>query len=62
MEDLERILISATEVFEDRQTATDWLSEPLAVFDGRTPKELILDGRIDDVIRYLRSISSGFIG
>lgn len=62
MSDLERVLSDAETVFGDRATATAWLDHPLSTFHGSTPRQLIDEGRAKDVLSYLASIDSGFLG
>lgn len=50
------------EVFADRDIAERWFSQPLASFRDRTPLQLMVDERGEDVIAYLHSIASGFVG
>ena len=62
MTDQERVTSAAEAVSGDRTKAIEWLSQPLATFAGKTALELIDEGRTDDVIGYLQSITSGFVG
>lgn len=58
-----RTLAAAEEVFGDQDTAVAWMrNEPLAPFAHRTALDLVNEGRTDDVVDYLGSISSGFVG
>jgi uncharacterized protein (DUF2384 family) len=59
---IKRVLASAKIIFGDHDRAVDWLSHPLATFGGKTPLQLIDEGRTDDVVGYLESIQSGFVG
>jgi hypothetical protein len=53
----------AIEVLGSRDDAIRWfLDEPLKVFRGRTAWEVVSQGRVEAVIGYLESISSGFVG
>lgn len=52
----------AEAVSGDHDKAVEWLSQPLDTFDGKTPLQLIADGRVESVIGYLHSIASGFVG
>lgn len=36
--------------------ASAWMNEPLLAFDGKTPAELVSDGREDDVLGYIDSM------
>jgi Protein of unknown function (DUF2384) len=60
--DLRRVLATAEAISGDRDRAVAWLQGPLTTFDGKTALELIDEGRIDAVLRYLASITSGFVG
>ena len=62
MSEIEHVLAEAEALFGDRATAMAWLEQPLSTFHGRTPRQLIAEGRADDVRRYLASIESGFVG
>jgi hypothetical protein len=60
--DLERVLALVDRVSGDRQASLAWLQSPLKEFGGRTPENLVLMGRVEDVLAYLNSISRGFVG
>lgn len=62
MSEIDRVLAEAEAVFGDRATAATWLDQPLSTFHGRTPRQLINEGRADDILSYLASIESGFVG
>jgi uncharacterized protein (DUF2384 family) len=36
--------------------ASAWMSEPLAALGGKTPDQLVSEGREDDVLDYVRSL------
>jgi hypothetical protein len=58
-----RVLVAAEAIFGNLDTAALWMrSEPLAPFQYRTAYTLINMDRTDDVIEYLTSIASGFVG
>ena len=57
-----RIITAAESISGDRSKAVEWLNQPLATFDGKMPLELIAEGRTDDVMGYLQSCESGFVG
>lgn len=61
MSDIEHVLSDAEAVFGDRATAGAWLDQPLSTFPGRTPRQLIDEGRTEDIESYLASIESGFV-
>lgn len=60
--DLDRVLAIADQVSGGRQESLLWLGRPLKEFRDQSPESLISMGRADDVIGYLRSIASGFVG
>lgn len=60
--DMDRVLLAAEAVSGDRQKAIEWLTEPLDTFGGKTPQELIGEGRACTVLDYLESIAPGFVG
>jgi uncharacterized protein (DUF2384 family) len=60
--DFERVLAVADQISGDRQASLLWLRRPLKEFDDRTPENLILMGQVENVLAYLSSISSGFVG
>jgi len=61
--DRERILRAATGLNGDPAVALDWYRcERIAVFDDKTPEQLVDEGRADDLLRYLGSLDAGFAG
>jgi uncharacterized protein (DUF2384 family) len=36
--------------------ASAWMSEPLAGFEGKTPDQLVSEGREDEVLEHVRSL------
>ncbi|RZI42919.1 DUF2384 domain-containing protein [Herbaspirillum sp. HC18] len=36
--------------------ASAWMNEPLPTFDGKTPAQLVGDGREDDVLAFIDSL------
>lgn len=42
--------------------ASAWMNEPLPAFDGKTPAQLVSDGREDDVLAYIDSLKPGTPG
>jgi uncharacterized protein (DUF2384 family) len=42
--------------------ANAWMNEPLPPFDGKTPAQLVSDGREDDVLGYIDSLKLGSSG
>ncbi len=63
MTDRENVLRAATELNSDPAVASAWYSdEALSVFDGKTPAQLVAEGRAADVLRYIEMLSAGFCG
>jgi hypothetical protein len=61
--DREGILRAATDLSGDPAIAMDWYScEQIAIFDGKTPEQLVNEGRGDDLLRYMSSLEAGFAG
>lgn len=42
--------------------ASAWMNEPLPALDGKTPAQLVSDGREDDVLGYIDSLKPGASG
>lgn len=42
--------------------ASAWMTEPLPTFDGKTPAQLVSDGREHDVLGYIDSLKLGSSG
>ncbi len=58
--DAMRVIKAATDLNGDVHRADSWYkNEPLSAFASRTAEQLVLDGRTEDVLRYLRSLQSG---
>lgn len=62
MQDVERVITAAEAVSGDHDKAVWWLSQPLATFGGKTALQLIAEGRTDDLIGYVESFESGYVG
>jgi hypothetical protein len=62
--DQERVMAAASNVGGgDCARAQAWyVDERLAAFGGKTPQQLVADGRLADVLRYLESIAEGPAG
>lgn len=62
--DQERVMAAAASVAGgDCARAQAWyVDEGLAAFGGKTPQQLVADGRVADVLRYLESIAEGPAG
>lgn len=42
--------------------ASAWMNEPLPSFDGKTPAQLVSDGREGDVLDYIDALKPGASG
>lgn len=63
LRDLIRVLSAATAVQADPQRAVFLIkNEPIAAFRHKTLLQLVQEGRTDDAVAYLESISAGFVG
>ena len=63
LENIERVVAAAEAVSGDHKRALEWLTKAsLATFDGKTPLALIGEGRTEDLLHYLASIESGYVG
>ncbi|ANB01776.1 hypothetical protein [Ectothiorhodospira sp. BSL-9] len=63
LRDLMRVLSAAMAVESDLQRAIFLVkNEPIPAFRHKTLLQLVQEGRTDDVIGYLESISTGFVG
>ena len=40
----------------DDDAASAWMEAPLPAFDGRTPAQLVNEGRADEVLAHVRSL------
>lgn len=38
--------------------ASAWMEAPLAAFDGRTPAQLVGEGRVDEVLAHARTLET----
>ncbi|MDO4683142.1 MAG: DNA-binding protein [Lautropia sp.] len=63
LRDLVRVLSAATATEPDTQRAIFLIkNEPIPAFRHKTLYQVIQEGRTDDAIDYLESISAGFVG
>ncbi|WP_009982224.1 antitoxin Xre/MbcA/ParS toxin-binding domain-containing protein [Burkholderia pseudomallei] len=61
--DVPQIISAATELMGSRWNALYWLlNEPLSAFDDKTAEQLVLEGRTEDVLRYIKSLEAGATG
>ncbi|MFJ1214924.1 DUF2384 domain-containing protein [Burkholderia pyrrocinia] len=58
-----RIIRAATDISGDVQRALYWYrNEPLRIFDYQTAEQLVSEGRVDDLLRYIVSLEAGAAG
>lgn len=58
-----RVLQASLELGNDaRKSLNSIANAPIRSFDGRTALELVQDGRTDDAVNYLQSLSGGWVG
>ena len=58
-----RVIRAATDLCGDVDQAIFWYrNEPLPLFAYRTAEQLVIDGRADDLIRYVMSLEAGAAG
>ncbi|ONS55282.1 DUF2384 domain-containing protein [Burkholderia cenocepacia] len=58
-----RIIRAANDLSGDIQSTLFWYrNEPLPTFDYKTAEELVSEGRVDDVLRYVVSLEAGAAG
>jgi hypothetical protein len=63
LRDLMRLLSAAAELQNDTERAIFLIkNEPIAAFRHKTLLQLVQEGRVEDAIAYLDSISAGFSG
>lgn len=46
-------------VLKGDDAASAWMEAPLAAFDGKTPAQLVVEGRADDVLAHVRTLKAG---
>ena len=58
-----RIIRAANDISGDIQCTLFWYrNEPLPAFDYKTAEQLVSEGRVDDVLRYVVSLEAGAAG
>lgn len=63
LRNLARMLTAMTQIQPDVVTAVYHIKNtPIPAFDYRTLFEIVVAGRIDEALRYIRSVSSGAAG
>ena len=63
LRNLARVYAAALQIQPDETRAVFFLSNtPIPTFKFKTALQLVQEGRTDDVIAYLDSIASGFVG
>lgn len=63
LRDAVRVLGAAADVNGNFQDAAFWFrNEPVSAFNFKTPEQLVSDGRADDLLAYVQSLSAGAAG
>ena len=63
LRDAVRVMGAAADVNGSFQDAAFWFrNEPIGVFDFKTPEQLVSEGRAEDLLRYVQSLSAGAAG
>lgn len=63
LRDAIRIIRAANDIAGDVQCALFWYrNEPLPIFDYKTAEQLVPEGRVDDLLRYVVSLEAGAAG
>ncbi|WP_330996204.1 MULTISPECIES: hypothetical protein [Burkholderia] len=58
-----QVIQAATDVSGDVQSVLIWYrSEQLSPFDHKTAEQLVAEGRVDDLLRYIASLEAGATG
>ncbi len=61
--DIARVLQVLLELGNDARKSLNIITDaPIRPFDGRTALEMVEAGRTEDVVGYLRSFSTGWVG
>lgn len=59
----ERVIAAATKLSGNADLAHEWFhTHAIDVFRGKTAEQLLLDGRVDDVLAYIEMLDAGPAG
>ncbi len=62
-DDAARVLAAATQLSGDADRAAQWFRfQVIEAFHGKTAERLVLDGRAEDVLRYIEMLEAGPLG
>jgi len=56
------VMHRARDIAGSDDAASAWMNEPLGKFDGKTPAQLVSEGREEDVLRHIDSLGAGSPG
>lgn len=56
------IMHSVRELKGSDEAASAWMEQPLPALGGKTPAQLVGEGRVEDVLGYLSSLKQGASG
>lgn len=50
------------EISENMKRHIEWLGDsPIAFFDGKTAKQVLEEGRVEELVRYVKGLELGYI-
>lgn len=58
MTELEYVIEKASEIYTDDGVAA-WIDAPNDLFAGQTPRELVTEGRTDEVLDVIETLANG---
>jgi uncharacterized protein (DUF2384 family) len=53
------VMHEARRLVASDDAASEWMSQPLTAFDGKTPAQLVGEGREQEVLAHVRSLARG---
>lgn len=56
------IMHSVRGIAGNDDAASAWMDKALPEFDGKTPAQLVSEGRADEVLGYINALSPGSVG
>lgn len=59
LEALDDLVVEMRKTFRDAETAREWLMQPVPSLDGRTPRQVILEGASEKLTGMLIALNTG---
>jgi uncharacterized protein (DUF2384 family) len=56
------VMHRARDITGNDDAASAWMNAPLGKFDGKTPAQLVGEGREEEVLRHIDSLATGSAG